>query len=183
MADGAGENPLRRAGRLAVPLIVGAVALAISCTSQPASPSETEAAPTHTPIPTVPRDVGGCEVGPEAQCPGANFDGKDFSEISVGHAGASEGREGADFTGANLDGASFADSNLEGVFFEGASVRDVSFRGANLRGASFYKADLSGSDFTDAVLENADFEDAILEGVTYCRTKMTDGYPSDRDCP
>ncbi len=183
MADGAGLQPVTGLGRLAVPLLAGAVALALSCTSQPASPSDTDAAPTHTPIPTVPRDVGGCEVEPEAQCPGANFDGKDLSEISVGHVGASEGRDGADFTGANLDGASFVEANLEGVFFEGASVRDVIFRGANLRGASFYRADLSGSDFTDAVLENADFEDAVLEGVIYCRTKMTDGRPSDRDCP
>ena len=139
--------------------------------------------PSLTPVPTVPKDVEGCAVGPKADCPGASFDGRDFSEISSVQGGGSRGRDSADFSKAILEGASFVGSNLEGVFFEGANVRSVNFQDANLRGASFYKADLTGSDFTGATLENADFEDAILEGVIYCRTKMTDGFMSDRDCP
>ena len=169
--------------RLLYPLVAGIIVFALSCTSGPGGSSELTIAPTHTPIPTVPKDVAGCEVGPEVECPGASFDGQDLSEISVGHVGASEGREGANFSDANLEGASFVGSNLEGVFFEGANVHGANFQDANLRGASFYKADLTGSDFTGATLENADFEDAILEGVIYCRTKMTDGFMSDRDCP
>ena len=171
--------------RLLFPLVGALIVLALSCTGEPGGSSELAVAPTHTPIPTVPKDVGGCDLDSDSEvdCPGASFDGQDLSEISVGHVGASEGREGADFSDANIEGASFVGSNLEGVFFEGANVRGVNFQDANLRGASFYKADLTGSDFTGATLENADFEDAILEDVTYCRTKMTDGYMSDADCP
>lgn len=171
--------------RLLFLLVAVTFVLSLSCTSEPGGSSELEVAPTHTPIPTVPKDVGGCDLDSESEvdCPGANFDGQDLSEISVGHVGASEGREGADFSDANIEGASFVGSNLEGVFFEGANVRGANFQDANLRGASFYKADLTGSDFTGATLENADFEDAILEDVIYCRTKMIDGRMSDRDCP
>ena len=171
--------------RLLFLLVAGTLVLALSCTSEPGGSSELEVAPTHTPIPTVPKGVEGCDLDSDSEvdCPGASFDGQDLSEISVGHVGASEGREGVDFSDANLEGASFVGTNLEGVFFEGANARGVNFQDANLRGASFYNADLTGSDFTGATLENADFEDAILEGAIYCRTKMTDGYLSDTDCP
>ena len=167
-----------------LPLVVGIIVIALSCTSEPGSFStQLTMVPSITPVPTVPKDVQGCAVGPNAECPGASFDGQDFSEIPSVQGGGSRGREAADFSEAILEGASFVGSNLEGVFFEGADVRGVNFQDANLRGASFYQADLSGSDFTGADLENADLEDAKLEGVIYCRTKTADGSISDRDCP
>lgn len=147
-------------------------------TSQAATP-----VPTLTPIATVPKEVGSCEVGPKAQCPGADFSGQDMSEISVGHVGASKGREGADFTEANLEGAKFVGANLKGVVFDGANLRNASFQNANAREVSFYRADLTGVDFTGADIELADFEDAILDGVIYCNTKMKDGTMSKSGCP
>jgi uncharacterized protein YjbI with pentapeptide repeats len=139
--------------------------------------------PSSTPLPTVLTALGSCEIGPKAQCPGADFSGQDLAEISVQHAGASEGREGADFTDANIEGANFAGANLKGVLFEGANASNANFRDANLREASFYKADVSGADFTNAILDNADFEDAITEGAIYCNTKMKDGSMSNEGCP
>ena len=166
------------------PLLAGTIVAILSCTGEPGSSStQMTVVPSITPVPTVPKDVQGCAVGPNAECPGASFDGQDFSEIPSVQGGGSRGREAADFSGSTLEGASFVGSNLEGVFFEGANLRDVDFQDANLRGASFYQADLSGSDFTDADLENADMEDAMLEGVIYCRTKTPDGSVSNRDCP
>ena len=176
------------------PLLAGTIVAILSCTGEPGSSStELTVVPSITPVPTVPKDVQGCAVGPDAECPGASFDGQDFSAIPSVQGGGSRGREAADFSGSTLEGASFVGSNLEGVFFEGANLRGVDFKDANLRGvdfkdanlrgASFYQADLSGSDLTGADLENADLDDAILEGVIYCRTKTPEGSISDRDCP
>lgn len=138
--------------------------------------------PSSTPLPTVLKELGNCEVGPKAQCPGADFGGLDLSELRA-FQGHNEARDPADFTDADLEGATFAGANLRAVIFEGANLRNANFRDANLREASFYRADVSGADFTNAILDNADFEDAKLEGAIFCNTTLLDETVNRDGCP
>ncbi len=100
-----------------------------------------QSTPGNTPVPEVAKVVGGCQIGPGAQCPGADFSGQDLSRIPVGYAQSeSTGREGADFTEANLRGANFTGANLKGVDFAGADLEDANFSEANLTEVSLYQA-------------------------------------------
>ena len=186
--DGKAKGPFRL-GRihLAGLLLAGVIVLAGGCGSaSPASSPEQE--PTHTPIPTntpvpaVAEQVGDCEVGSGAECPGADFSGQDLGEVDKTMHG-SEGRDAADFSEANLRGADFSNASLIGVDFTGADLRDADLRGASLKRSFLYKADLSGADLTDATLEQADLEDTLFEGAIFCNTKMYDGTKNNSDCP
>ena len=186
--DGKAKGPFRL-GRihLASLLVVAVIVLAGGCGSaSPASSPEQE--PTHTPIPTntpvpaVAEQVGDCQVGSGAECPGADFSGQDLGEVDKTMHG-SEGRDAADFSEANLRGANFSNASLIGVDFTGADLRDADLRGASLKRSFLYKADLSGADLTDATLEQADLEDTLFEGAIFCNTKMYDGTKNNSDCP
>ena len=129
-----------------------------------------------TPVPTIGGTIGGCELGPKADCPGADFSDQDLGEIVLGWGQLDEsGREGADLSEANLRGALFVASNLEGIVFEGADLREVNFRLANLANASLFGADASGADFTRATLESGEFKDADLSGANFSGAVMKGG--------
>ena len=186
--DGKAKRPLRL-GRLhlAGMFLLGAFVFVWACGSaSPAAGPELEAThtpiPTNTPVPEVAEQVGDCEIGSGAECPGADFSGEDLGEIDQTMHG-SEGRDAADFSEANLRGANFSDSSLIGVDFTGADLRDANLRGASLQRSFLYKADLSGADLTDATLEQADLEDTLFEGAIFCNTKMYDGTKNNSDCP
>ncbi len=180
---------LLRLGRvhLAGMFLLGVFVFVLACGSaSPAAGPEQD--PTHTPIPTntpvpeVAEQVGDCEIGSGAECPGADFSGQDLGEVDKTMHG-SEGRDAADFSEANLMGANFSDASLIGVDFTGADLRDANLRGASLKRSFLYKADLSGADLTDATLEQADLEDTLFEGTIFCNTKMYDGTKNNSDCP
>lgn len=186
--DSKAKGPLRlRRMHLAGMFLSGLFVFVWACGSaSPAASAERE--PTHTPIPTntpvpaVAEQVGDCEIGSGAECPGADFSGQDLGEIDQTMHG-SEGRDAADFSEANLRGANFSDASLTGVDFTGADLRDANLRGASLKRSFLYKADLSGADLTDATLEQADLEDTLFEGAVFCNTKMYDGTKNNSDCP
>ena len=130
-----------------------------------------------TPVPTIGGTIGGCEIGPKADCPGADFSDQDLGEIVLGrrHHQAESGREGADLREANLRDAQFVASNLEGIVFESADLREANFRLANLANASLFGADASGADFTRATLESGEFKDADLSGANFSGAVMKGG--------
>lgn len=93
----------------------------------------------------------------------------------------------ADLRGVSLASASLLNielqgANLEAVNFRGASVQNTEFDGARLRRANFSGAELSNASFADADLRDAIFEPASQENVEFCRTILSDGTRSDRDC-
>lgn len=162
-------------------LLLAGASLLTACGSAPATQPEQEETPDEgvaraTPIPTISGTIAGCEIGPKAECPGADFSDQDLGEIVLGWQQLDEyGREGADFTEANLRGALFVGTNLEGISFEGADLRDANFRLANLTNASLYGADAAGADFADATLESGEFKEANLSGAEFNGAVMKGG--------
>ena len=129
-----------------------------------------------TPVPTIGGAIGGCEIGPKADCPGADFSNQDLGEIVLGWQQKDDyGRDAADLKEANLRGAQFVASNLEGILFESADLREANFRLANLANASLFGADASGADFTRATLESGEFKDANLSGANFSGAVMKGG--------
>ena len=129
-----------------------------------------------TPVPTIAGTIGDCELGPKADCPGADFSNQDLGEVVLGWGQLDEsGREGADLSEANLRGAQFVATNLEGIVFESADLREANFRLANLANASLFGADASGADFTRATLESGEFKDADLSGANFSGAVMKGG--------
>ena len=129
-----------------------------------------------TPVPTIGGTIGGCEIGPKADCPGADFSNSDLGEIVLGWQQKDDyGRDAADLKEANLRGALFVASNLEGIVFESADLREANFRLANLTNASLFGADASGADFTRATLESGEFKDADLSGANFSGAVMKGG--------
>ena len=154
--------------------LASAFTLLAACGADAVPAAESAPTPGNTPVPEVAKVIGQCQIGPGAQCPGADFSGQDLSRIPVGYAQSeSTGREGADFTDANLRGANFTGANLKGVDFAGADLRDANFSEANLTEASLYEADASGADFTGASLENGDFKGANLSRAELSKADLS----------
>ena len=87
-----------------------------------------------TPVPTIPGVMGGCEIGPGAECPGADFSDMDMSKVPE-FRNRIGGREGADFTDAHLKEAKFIGTNLEGTDLARADLRGANFQLSNLTDA------------------------------------------------
>ena len=129
-----------------------------------------------TPVPTIPGVIADCDIGPGAECPGADFSDMDMGAAAVGwHQAETVGREGLDFTEANLRGAKFIGTNLEGIEFIRADLREANFHLSNLTEAVLLEADASGADFSLATLENAEFEGANLSGADFSGAVMKGG--------
>lgn len=174
--------------RLVVALLFAAIAaLMAACSSNGASSQQGDVRssptpiPTNTPVPAVPKEVGACDLGPKAQCPGADFRGVDLGEVEKILMGT-EGRDAADLTGANLREADFTGAKLKSVDFTGAGLEGAIFRDADLEGAAFFQADLRNADFTGANLKNADLEEAQLDGAVFCNATMPDGTRNTKGC-
>jgi hypothetical protein len=103
---------------IALPVVV---LLVIGCSGQsPASDAATVPEPTASPIPRRETEAataearrkssaGDCEIGPGAQCEGADFEGKDLAATSPINMGLGEG---VDLSGANLRFANLRGVNL-----------------------------------------------------------------------
>jgi hypothetical protein len=86
--------------------------------------------------------------------------------------------------GRNTSGCDFSHSTalLEGNF-RGANLSNSNFTGALLARADFRGANLSGSCLVGANLTGAKLGSSVnLGGAIFCRTLMSDGKVSDRDC-
>ena len=144
-----------------------------------------------TPIPTFPAVIDGCQHGPNADCPGADFSDLDLSRQAHDPWRETEGshREAVDFTGANLRGANFSESDVSGMILEEADIRDANFHLADLTDAIMTKVDARGADFTestlkgielkDANLSGADFTGASIKGADLSRADLTDAILRD----
>ena len=135
-----------------------------------------------TPVPTIPGVIADCDIGPGAECPGADFSDMDMGAAAVGwHQAETVGREGLDFTEANLRGAKFIGTNLEGIEFIRADLREANFHLSNLTEAVLQEVDASGADFSLATLANGQFDGANLSGADFTGAVMKGGDFSGAD--
>ncbi|MBM3949758.1 MAG: pentapeptide repeat-containing protein [SAR202 cluster bacterium] len=132
-----------------------------------------------TPLP-IAKEINGCKIEEDTQCPGADLSGADLGAItSKGHpARLAANLSGGNFSGANLEGAYMARIDLSG-----ADLSNTNLRGANLYQAMLFEADLTGADLTDVDLSFADMEDAVTDGAIFCRTTMPDTSTNNSGCP
>ena len=158
-------------------LLASVLALAAACGSAAVqAPTPLPTLLGATPVPTIPGVIGECEIGSGAECPGADFSDMDLSAGVVGwHQEETVGREGADFTDANLKGAKFIGTNLEGTDLSRADLREANFQLSNLTEAVLLEADASGADFSLATLESAEFEGANLSEADFSSAVMKGG--------
>ncbi len=157
-------------------LMLASPSLLMAACGSAAAPQPEGTAIIGTPVPTIGGTIGGCEIGPKADCPGVDFSNRDLGEIVLGWQQKDDyGRDAADLKEANLRGALFVASNLEGIVFESADLREANFRLANLTNASLFGADASGADFTRATLESGEFKDADLSGANFSGAVMKGG--------
>ena len=131
--------------------------------------------------PPVAKEINGCRIEPDTQCPGVDLEGADLGAITAGSHHVA--RRAADLSGGNFKGANFEGAYMARVELDGADLSDVNFRGTNLHQSSLFEADLSGADLTDADLGFADMEDAVIDGAIFCRTTMPDTSVNSSGCP
>ena len=164
-------------------LLASVLALAAACGSAAVqAPTPLATLLGATPVPTIPGVVADCEIGPGAECPGADFSDLDLGKVPQRwNSTEAIGREGLDFTEANLRGAKFIGTNLEGIEFIRADLREANFHLSNLKEAVLLEADASGADFSLATLANAEFEGANLSGADFTGAVMKGGDFSGAD--
>jgi uncharacterized protein YjbI with pentapeptide repeats len=132
-----------------------------------------------TPLP-IAKEINGCKIQPDTQCPGADLSGADLGAItSKGHPG----RLPAKLSGGNFSGANFEGAYMARIDLSGADLSNANFRGANLYQATLFEANLSGANLTDVDLSFADMDDAVTDGAIFCRTTMPDTSVNNSDCP
>ncbi len=122
--------------------------------------------------------VGNCEIGPGAQCEGADFGGAD---LDPGDAGW-QNFDPVDLADANLRNADLSGVSMFQGSLEGADLTGANLRGAQLRSASLKDASLKDADLTDANLTFADVRGANFEGAIFCNTIMPKGETNNTDC-
>jgi uncharacterized protein YjbI with pentapeptide repeats len=132
-----------------------------------------------TPLP-IAKEINGCKIQPDTQCPGADLSGADLGAItSKGHPG----RLLAKLSGGNFSGANFEDAYMARIDLSGADLTNANLKRANLYQATLFEADLSGADLTGVDLSFADMDDAVTDGTIFCRTTMPDTSINDSGCP
>ena len=165
-------------------LLASVLALAAACGSAAVqAPTPLATLLGATPVPTIPGVVADCEIGPGAECPGADFSDLDLAAVAYSWWSMEEtvGREGLDFTEANLRGAKFIGTLAVGATFVRADLREANFHLSDLTEAVLLEADASGADFSLATLENAEFEGANLSGADFSGAAMKGGDFSGAD--
>lgn len=122
--------------------------------------------------------VGGCTIGPNAKCAGADLRHADLKNADLGGAdltGANLARadlRGANLRGAVLEGANLSGAQLQIAFMQGVKARDARFVGANLDHARIVGGDFSGGDFTVADLEMVQAKRAQFVGARFIDTDL-----------
>ena len=126
--------------------------------------------PVTTDVQSVLTVIGRRKVTQDSQTVNIDLSFSNLSRASLSEANLSGARlDGANLSGARLDGA-----NLSGARLDGANLSVARLDRANLSDARLDRANLSGaSQLTDAQLKQAKL----------CRTTLSDGKTSDRDCP
>jgi len=131
--------------------------------------------------PPVAKEINGCRIEPDTQCPGADLANADLGAITAG--GHHVARRAADLSGGNFRGANFEGAYMARAELAGADLSNANFRGTNLHQSSLYEANMSGADLTEADLSFADMDDAVTDGAIFCRTTMPDTSVNNSGCP
>ena len=192
--------------RPAVALVAAAAALLVLAAAcggtepearpTPQSPAEATAEPTAVPTPTRVIDrpsvnatvvaeekltAGNCNIAPETDCEGADFEGADLSPLTPdrGTAGLYEGAElaGANLKNADMSGVNLWMADLEGADLTGADLTDAYLNNVNFKNAILREVNLTNANLSWALLRDAD-----LDGAIFCNTLMPDGGTRNDDC-
>jgi hypothetical protein len=86
--------------------------------------------------------IGGCEIGPGADCTGADLSGADLTGVNLA---------GADLTEADLSGADLTDADLAGADLTGTNLTGATLDGTDLNGAT-----ICGTIRTDGSVDDRD---------------------------
>jgi len=89
---------------------------------------------------------------------------------------------GSDLSKANLMGSSITFSNLSRANLNGANLRFVNFKHTKMLLADFTNAIFDKTDLTDADLTSAIISETQLAKSKLCRTVLSNGLSSNRDC-
>lgn len=113
-----------------------------------------------------------------ANLSGANLSGVNLTNADLTGTGLSGGHlNNAILIGADLARADLAGADLTGTYLTDADLARADLTGADLTGAHLTRARLTDADLTGAHLNDDQLRDALL-----CRTTLSNGKISDRDC-
>jgi hypothetical protein len=143
---------------LASALVVLLAALALglaACGGDDSSDDSTQATGTN-PV------AAGCEIGPGADCAGADLSGEDLTGVNLA---------GADLTEADLSGADLTDADLAGADLTRANLTGATLDGTDLSGAT-----ICGTIRTDGTVDDRDCPPSggtTTEATTTVTTEVT----------
>ena len=101
------------------------------------TPTDEEKLGGPTPIPTFPAVIDGCQHGPNAECPGADFSDMDLSRHQYHPGRQKEGgySNAMAFPEGRLRGANFSKSDMRGKVLLKADIRNANFHLSNITDA------------------------------------------------